>query len=119
MQRLLMLACVVSLFCLPLSTAEAKKPAAKAGKTAAAKPIVVCLTLAGEYPEGPAAPGVFAEIQPSLSTLVERINAAAADKSVLAVWLKIEDMTVGRGKLHELRAPWPGCGRRASRSTPN
>ena len=103
MRRLLMLGCTVSLLCFPLSTAEAKKPAAKAGKTAVGKPIVVCLTLSGEYPEGPGSPGVFAELQPSLLTLVGRLGDAAADKNVLAVWLKIEDVALGHGKLHELR----------------
>ena len=37
MQRLLMLGCVISLFCLPLSTAEAKKPAAKSWKNGGRK----------------------------------------------------------------------------------
>ena len=32
------------------------------------------------------------------------MDAAAADKSVGAVWLKIEDPVIGRGKIHELRA---------------
>ena len=62
------------------------------------------MTLKGEYPEGAMAPGVFGELQPSLATLVERMDAAAADKSVGAVWLKIEDPAIGRGKIHELRA---------------
>ena len=34
---------------------------------------------------------------------MQRLDAAAADKDVLAVWLKIEDLAVGRGKIHELR----------------
>ena len=42
-------------------------------------------------------------MQPSLATIVERMDAAAADKDVLAVWLKIEDLALGRGKIHELR----------------
>jgi protease IV len=104
MRRLLMLGCVISLLCFPLATAEAKKPVpTKGGKAAAGKPIVVCLTLQGEYPEGPAAPGLFSELQPSLAMLVGRMDAAAKDKDVLAVWLKIEDLAIGRGKLFELR----------------
>ena len=31
------------------------------------------------------------------------MDAAAADKDVAAVWLKIEDLAVGRGKIYELR----------------
>ena len=76
---------------------------AKAGKPAVKKPIVVCLTLDGEYPEGPGSPGIFGELEPSLGDIVRRIDAAAADKDVLAVWLKIEDLAVGRAKICELR----------------
>jgi protease IV len=68
------------------------------------KPIVVCLTLDGEYPEGPGSPGIFGELEPSLNDIVRRIDAAAADKDVQAVWLKIEDLAVGRAKLCELQA---------------
>ena len=84
----------------PTKEAKAAKPAAKPAK----KPVVVQFTLKGEYPEGAMAPGVFGELQPSLATLIERMDAAAADKSVGAVWLKIEDPAIGRGKIHELRA---------------
>ena len=86
--------------------AAAKGPAkeAKPAEKPAKKPVVVQFTLKGEYPEGAMAPGVFGELQPSLATLVERMDAAAADKSVGAVWLKIEDPAIGRGKIHELRA---------------
>jgi len=42
-------------------------------------------------------------LQPSLAAIVQRMDAAAADKDVVAVWLKIEDPAVGRGKIFELR----------------
>ena len=89
--------------------AASPKPAEKAVKSpakkepAAKKPVVVLLTLKGEYPEGAGTPGVFGELQPSLATIIQRLDAAATDKDVRAVWLKIEDMAVGRGKIHELR----------------
>lgn len=76
-----------------------KKPAAPPPKTAN----VVRFTLRGTMPEGPAAPGLFAELQTSLKDLVDRFDAVAADKSIDAVWLRIEDLTVGYGKLQELR----------------
>ena len=47
------------------------------------------------------------------------MDAAAADKDVSAVWLKIEDLAIGRGKIYELRARSPGCAKPTSRSTPN
>lgn len=84
-------------------TKPTEKPAAVAKKPAK-KPVVVQLTLKGEYPEGATAPGLFGELQPSLATLVGRMDAADDDKSVGAVWLKIEDTAIGRGKVQELRA---------------
>jgi len=130
MRRLVLIGCLVSLLYFPVAavpaadkTLDPKKPAvsktekpqaapskkeksnaAKTKTPAAQKPIVVKLTIEGDYPEGPAAPGAFAEAKLSLATLVQRLDAAAADRNVRAVWLKIEDLAVGRGKLHELRA---------------
>ena len=101
----------------PTEKAEAAKPAEKteAAKTTekqAKKPTVVQLTLKGEYPEGPGMPGLFGEMQPSLATLVQRMDAAAADKDVSAVWLKIEDLAIGRGEdLRAARRRSPGCAR--------
>jgi protease IV len=43
-------------------------------------------------------------MKPSLVVIVQRMDAAAADKDVRAVWLKIDDMSIGRGKVYELRA---------------
>jgi protease IV len=76
---------------------EAKKPAEK-------KATVVRFTLRGEYREGPAPMGLFGDVQTSLATAVERMDQAAADKNVSAVWLRIENVAIGRGKLQEFRA---------------
>ncbi len=46
---------------------------------------------------------MFGELKPSLAALVERLDSAASDKSVGAVWLKIEDLAIGRAKIWELR----------------
>jgi protease IV len=86
------------------SAKPAAKPTTPAEKKPAKKPVVVLLTLKGEYPERAAAPGLFGELQPSLANLVQRMDAAAADKDVAAVWLKIESPAIGRGKICELRA---------------
>ncbi|MGD0896790.1 MAG: signal peptide peptidase SppA [Thermoguttaceae bacterium] len=88
------------------------KPAAKqANKASAAKKereikklSVARLTIKGELPEGPIQSGLFGELQPSLGKLIDRMDEAAADKAVAAVWLRIEDLELGRGKIHELRA---------------
>jgi protease IV len=79
---------------------QAAKPAEKSTK----KPTVVLFTINGQYPEGTSAPELFGEMHPSLSSLIQRMDAAAADKNVAAVWLKIENPMIGRGKIHELRA---------------
>jgi protease-4 len=72
-------------------------------KDGSPKTNVVRFTLKGEYPEGANAPGLFGELKPSLASLVERFDAVAKDKDVAAVWLKIEDLSLGRGKIYELR----------------
>ena len=84
----------------------AEKPAAKsAAKTAAKTPTtVVRFSLSGEYPEGPSEAGLFGDLQPSLGKLIERLDEAKADKEVRAVWLRIEDLELGRGKVNEVRA---------------
>ena len=43
-------------------------------------------------------------MRPSLSDIIGRIDAAAKDKEVAAVWFKFDDLSVGRGKTNELRA---------------
>ena len=65
---------------------------------------VVCFTLQGEYPEGPASADLFSEMRPSLSDIIGRIDAAGKDKDVAAVWIKLEGLSAGRGKINELRA---------------
>ena len=56
------------------------------------------LALSGSYPETAGTPGLFGEMKPSLAAVVRRLDAAAADKDVAAVWLKIEDLAIGRGE---------------------
>ncbi len=106
MRRYLLVGCVVSVLALCFSSVEAAPPAKKAKATAAKavkKTVVVVQTIEGEYAEGPTSPGVFGDMKPSLATLVQRLDAAAADKDVAAVWLKIDDLAIGRAKVYELR----------------
>jgi len=65
---------------------------------------VVRFTLKEEYPEGPIHEGPFSERKISLATVIERLDQAAGDKNIAAVWLRIEDVMVGRGKVNEIRA---------------
>jgi len=96
----------------PAKKSAEKQPAARAAKGKAAsqpapKPkraTVARITLKGDYPEGPGAPGLFAEILPSLRRTIARVDAAAEDDAVDALWLRIEPLLIGRGKIHELRA---------------
>ena len=86
--------------------AAAKSDGAKSAKKKAAaekKATVAQITIKGSYPEGPAAGGLFGELQPSLSKVIRRLEQAGQDKEVDAVWLRIEGVALGRGKLHELR----------------
>jgi protease IV len=82
---------------------KAQAPDEKRAAKPPKKPLVVQLTIRGEYPEGVRSPGLFGDLQPSLATVIQRIDAAATDKDVAAVWLKIQDLGVGRAKIHELR----------------
>ncbi len=88
----------------PVEKPVIKPVGVKAPVEKPSKKQVVQLTLKGEYPEGATAPGLFGELQPSLAALIQRIDAAAADKDVAAVWLKIDGLAVGRAKIFELRA---------------
>ncbi len=99
----------MSVLALCLSSVEAAPPTKTKGTKPSAtkavkKTVVVVMTIEGDYAEGPTSPGLFGDIQPTLTKLVERLDAAAADKNVAAVWLKIGDLGIGRAKVYELRA---------------
>ncbi len=83
-------------------TATATKDAAK--KAAKSSATVVRFSLNGEYPEGPSDVGPFTDVQPSLGKLIGRLDEAKTDKQVQAVWLRLEDLELGRGKVNEIRA---------------
>ena len=68
------------------------------------KASVVEFTLKGSYPEGPQPAGLFAEIQPSLGKFVDRMDAAAKDKAVDAVILRVAEAELERSTVDELRA---------------
>ncbi len=80
-----------------------KRPASEKAEPAK-KPTVVRFAIKGAFPEGPTSPGLFGDLQQSLATMIRRIDQAAEDDEVAAVWLRIEGLSLGRGKLHELRS---------------
>lgn len=65
--------------------------------------LVVSLSLSGELSESVAPAGLFGEIQKSLSQTIGALHRAADDEDVSAVVLRIRGLTIGRGKVHELR----------------
>ena len=56
------------------------------------------------FPEGPGQPGIFGELSPNLSKIVERIDKAAADSKIYGIVLSLDDVEMGRGKVDELRS---------------
>jgi len=116
MHRLIPAVWLVLALCLSLSAAtsatakDKKDKKEEAGaeaveqKAPAKKVNVVQLRLRGSYPEGPTSLGLFGEMQPSLAATIRKIDQAAEDEDVAALWLQIEDIATGRGKIHELRS---------------
>ena len=81
-----------------------KKQEKSAAKKAEPKVLtVVRLTVKGALPEGPQPVEMFSRRQTSLNTMISRIEDAAEDDDVAALWLRIEGLQTGRGKLNELR----------------
>lgn len=56
------------------------------------------------YPEGPGQPGIFGELSPNLSKLIERIDKATADDKLYGIVLHLDDAQIGLGKVNELRS---------------
>ncbi|MGD0518896.1 MAG: hypothetical protein ABSA26_15275, partial [Thermoguttaceae bacterium] len=80
--------------------ADKSQSESEVAKQAAKKSKVVCITLRGEYPEGPTSADLFSDMRPSLSDIIGRIDSAGKDKDVAAVWIKLEGLSVGRGKIN-------------------
>ncbi|HYW80629.1 MAG TPA: S49 family peptidase, partial [Thermoguttaceae bacterium] len=116
MQRMTFSVWIVLALCLPLcvatsATAKDKKNKKETvetetteQKTPAKKVDVVQIRLRGGYPEGPTSMDLFGEMQASLAATIQKIDQAAEDDEVAALWLDIEGVSTGRGKIHELRS---------------
>jgi protease-4 len=85
---------------------ETKKEAKKEVK----KANLVRFTLTGEYPEEKGGASLMAELgslgeeSPNLYEMIDRIDAAAKDKDVVAVWLRFDEFQPTGGNIYEFRA---------------
>src|SRR5580658_9796198 len=61
------------------------------------------IELSGEYPEGASRDGLFGEMAPNLTRIIERLNGAAKDDKVSGIILEFRGPQLGRGKIAELR----------------
>ena len=71
--------------------AEDKAAGDKSDDKSKTKLTLASFMLDESYPEGPGQPGIFGELSPNLSKLIERIDKAAADESALAARAERED----------------------------
>jgi protease IV len=88
----------------PLLAADGKTSEKAKVEKAKSKLTFASLTLNADYPEGPGQPGVFGEMAPNLSKIIERIDSAAGDEKLTGLMLHIDGLELGRGKVGELRA---------------
>lgn len=89
---------------------EAKKEEPKSAsedKTTKAKQIAKArmaqVVLSSSLPEGPGGTGLFAEIQVDLRSMLQRIERAAKDDDIQGLVLSIENPSLGRGTINEVR----------------
>jgi protease IV len=68
-----------------------------------APPGVAHIKLSGELDEAPVADSPFGASAENLKSKIERINKAAKDKNIQALYLEIDELTIGFGKLAELQ----------------
>ncbi len=102
-----------ALFCSYVARAEDQKTAEQPAKTTTDKPAEkpekkpvinwAHLELTGSYPEGAQSPPLFSQTTDSLATIVERLDKAADDRKISGVILHIDEATIGRGKLNDIR----------------
>ncbi|WP_442482496.1 signal peptide peptidase SppA [Aeoliella sp. SH292] len=78
--------------------AKADKPAKKAAKVRLAQ-----LNITSSLPEGPGGAGLFGELQVDLRSLLDRIERASKDDTIQGLVLKIENPSIGRGTMNEVR----------------
>lgn len=78
--------------------AKSDKPAKKMAKVRLAQ-----LDITSSLPEGPGGAGLFGELKVDLRTLLDRIDRASKDDTIHGLVLKIENPSIGRGTMNEVR----------------
>ena len=87
----------------PATTKKASDKSAE--KTKAKSDVKLAgFTLDESYPEGVAIPGALGDRMPNMGKLIERIDQAAGDDKLFGIVLRLNEPTLGRGKVDELRA---------------
>lgn len=76
-------------------SAEAPKPK---------KLSVAHIQLKGSLPEGSQPAGLFSETVETLTSILQRLKKAAEDSKLHSVIIHVDDLSIGSGKVHELRA---------------
>lgn len=90
--------------------AEKSKDSKKEAKKEVKKQNLVRITLTGEYPEEKGGAGLMTELSSlgeegtNLYEIIARLDAAAKDKDVVAVWLRFDEFQPSGGNLHEFRS---------------
>ncbi len=83
---------------------EAKSEAAKAEDKKKNIHSLALFTLDEDLPEGAGIETLFGDTSSTLSSTIEHIDAAVADKKIAGIVLSIKSPGLGRGKVEELRA---------------
>lgn len=65
---------------------------------------VASIEISGSLTEKAASPGLFGELEKTMTQMVRRLDRAANDNEIKGVLLKIRSPDVGRGKVEEIRA---------------
>jgi protease IV len=107
LRRMFCLALVVSVFSLGAVKAADEKVASDKDKSAdksKSKLTLASFMLDESYPEGPGQPGIFGELSPNLSKIIERIDKAAGDDKIFGIVIHLNDAELGLGQINELRA---------------
>ncbi len=94
----------IALLAVPNIRADDDDPKPKKAKKKTEAPVIAHIRLTGDLSEEPvAAEGLFGGSSENLQTKLDRIAKAKSDANVKALYLEIEGLSTGWGKLDELR----------------
>jgi len=87
-----------------LMAAETDTPAADVAAKKPKKLTYAHIQLKGSLPEGSQPMGLFGETVETLTGVLQRLRKAAEDPKLQGVVIHVEDLSIGWGKVHELRS---------------